>query len=54
MSEWLKTYIGGLIADIALLRQMLEQAQAEIAQLKTRLEKPPVLPGSANDGAGDG
>lgn len=39
MTDWLKFYIGGLIADISAHKAMIEAQQAEIDRLKAELEK---------------
>ena len=39
MTEWLKFYIGGLIADISAHKAMIEEQQAEIDKLKAEVEE---------------
>lgn len=38
MTDWLKFYIGGLIADISAHKAMIEAQQAEIDRLKVDVE----------------
>ena len=38
MTDWLKLYIGGLIADISAHKAMIEAQQAEIDRLKADVE----------------
>lgn len=37
MTDWLKLYIGGLIADISAHKAMIDAQAAEIARLKAEL-----------------
>lgn len=39
MTDWLKFYIGGLIADISAHKAMIEAQQAEIDKLKAEVEE---------------
>lgn len=39
MTDWLKFYIGGLIADISAHKAMIEAQQAEIDKLRAEVEE---------------
>lgn len=38
MTDWLKFYIGGLIADISAHKAMIEEQQAEIDRLNVEIK----------------
>lgn len=51
MTDWLKFYIGGLIADISAHKAMIEAQQAEIDKLKRPVAITDAMVAAASDSA---